>query len=209
METITSPSSDLLTEDEISALNYSDAPLIKVSPPGPNAAKIRSVQEKYETHTVKYMKYFPTAWESGKGGTLRDVDGNLFVDWTSGAGVMNVGYTNPEITDAMISQAKKLVHGLDVPTEGRANFLIGFDSILPEKLRGNSKIIFSITGSDANEAAAKVSRYIRQKHTILTFEGAYHGMHSSALAMSSVAPLQRGISPFMSGVVRAPFAYCY
>lgn len=198
-----------LTEDQISAMNYPDAPRITVTPPGPKSSAIRSLQEKYETHTVKYMKYFPTAWESGKGATLKDADGNVFIDWSSGAGVMNVGYSNPKITAAILSQAQKLVHGLDVPTAGRAEFLVGFDSILPRMFRGISKVIFSITGSDANEAAAKVSRYVRQKQTVLTFEGAYHGMHVSALAMSSVAPLQRGISPFMIGVVRAPFAYCY
>lgn len=198
-----------LTEEQISAMNYPGAPQVIVSPPGPKAAAIRSVQELYETHTVKYMKYFPTAWESGRGATLKDADGNLFIDWSSGAGVMNVGYSNPKITNAIAAQANKIVHGLDVPTAGRANFLLAFDSILPRKFRGNSKVIFSITGSDANEAATKVSRYIRKKETILTFEGAYHGMHISALAMSSVAPLQRGISPFMAGVVRAPFAYCF
>ena len=209
MEIATTTSESTLTEEQISALNYPGAPRMKISPPGPKATAIRSVQQKYETHTVKYMKYFPTAWESGMGATLKDVDGNLFIDWTSGAGVINVGYSNPKITDAIVSQAKKFVHGLDVPTEGRANFLERFDSILPQKLRGNSKVIFSITGSDANEAAAKVSRYTRNKQTVLTFEGAYHGMHVAALAMSSVAPLQRGITPFMAGTVRAPFAYCY
>ena len=77
METVAEVRS--LTEEEISALNYPGAPSIKVQPPGPKTAKIRSVQEKYETQTVKYMKYFPTAWESDKGGTLRDVDGNLYI----------------------------------------------------------------------------------------------------------------------------------
>ena len=88
-------------------------------------------------------------------------------------------------------------------------FLERLIPILPKGLRDDAKVIFSITGSDANEAAAKVSRFIKNKQTILTFEGAYHGMHTAALAMSSVAPLQRGINPFMGGVVRAPYAYCY
>jgi 4-aminobutyrate aminotransferase-like enzyme len=209
MQTFSEQASAALTEEQISDLNYPGAPEISTEPPGPKAKQIRSTQEKFETHTVKYMKYFPTAWESGRGATMKDVDGNLFIDWSSGAGVMSVGYSNPKVTEAIVAQAQKFVHGLDVPTEGRANFLSGFDTILPEKLRGNSKIIFSITGSDANEAAAKVSRYVRNKFTVLTFEGAYHGMHTSALAMSSVAPLQRGITPFMGGVVRAPYAYCY
>ncbi|MDA4130272.1 MAG: aspartate aminotransferase family protein [Thaumarchaeota archaeon] len=207
MQTETSQS--VLSEEELSRLNYEGAPKISITPPGPKATEIRATQQKYETHTVKYMKYFPTAWESGKGATLKDVDGNLFIDWSAGAGVMNVGYSNPRVTEAAVAQARKLVHGLDVPTEGRARFLEEFVSILPKELREKAKIMFSITGSDANEAAAKVSRFIRKKQTILTFEGAYHGMHAAALAMSSVAPLQRGIDPYMGGVVRAPYAYCY
>ncbi|HYB03628.1 MAG TPA: aspartate aminotransferase family protein [Nitrososphaerales archaeon] len=209
MEIATASQRNALSEEELAALNYPGAPNVRVTPPGPKAAVIRDMQQKYETHTVKYMKYFPTAWESGMGATLKDVDGNLFIDWTSGAGVMNVGYANPKVTEAIASQARKLVHGLDVPTEGRAKFLESFVSILPKGLRNDAKVMFSITGSDANEAAAKISRFIKNKQTILTFEGAYHGMHTAALAMSSVAPLQRGISPFMGGVVRAPYAYCY
>jgi len=206
--TATSPKG-ALTEEELAALNYSGAPDIKITPPGPKAAAIREIQQKYETHTVKYMKYFPTAWESGMGATLKDADGNLFIDWSAGAGVINVGYSNPKVTEAIVSQARKLIHGLDVPTEGRAKFLERLIPILPKGLRNDAKVIFSITGSDANEAAAKVSRFIKNKQTILTFEGAYHGMHTAALAMSSVAPLQRGINPFMGGIVRAPYAYCY
>jgi 4-aminobutyrate aminotransferase-like enzyme len=199
----------VLSEDDLASLNYEGAPKILVPPPGPNATSIRAIQQKYETRTVKYMKYFPTAWESGKGATLKDVDGNIFIDWTSGAGVMNVGYSNPFITGAIVSQAQKLVHTLDVPSEGRANFLEELNATLPVGLRDNAKIIFSITGSDANEAAAKISRFVRNRRTVLTFEGAYHGMHAVALAMSSVTPLQRGIDPYLSGVVRAPYAYCY
>jgi 4-aminobutyrate aminotransferase-like enzyme len=209
MEIATTTPKSTLTEEDLVALNYPGAPDIKITPPGPKAAKIRDIQQKYETHTVKYMKYFPTAWESGMGATLKDVDGNLFIDWTAGAGVINVGYSNPKITKAITAQAGKLIHGLDVPTEGRAEFLERLIPLLPKGLRDNAKIIFSITGSDANEAAAKVSRFIKNKQTILTFEGSYHGMHTASLAMSSVAPLQRGISPFMGGVVRAPYAYCY
>ncbi len=209
MEPLTTSAEQAITEKELAALNYANAPDVKIQPPGPKATAIRKIQEKYETHTVKYMKYFPTAWESGMGATLKDVDGNLFIDWSAGAGVINVGYSNPKITEAIISQARKLTHGLDVPTEGRAKFLERLIPLLPEGVREDAKVIFSITGSDANEAAAKVSRFIKNKQTVLAFEGAYHGMHTAALAMSSVAPLQRGISPFMGGVVRAPYAYCY
>ena len=198
-----------MSEEELASLNYKDAPNIIVAPPGPKATAIRAKQQKFETHTIKYMKYFPTAWESGRGATLKDADDNLFIDWSAGAGVINVGYSNPTVTKAMTTQAEKIVHTLDVPSEGRVDFLENLNSSLPEGLRDNAKVIFSITGSDANEVATKVSRYIRKKHTILTFEGAYHGMHAASLAMSSVVPLQRGIDPFMSGVVRAPFAYCY
>ena len=198
-----------LSEQELATLNDNNAPKLVVTPPGPKAALIRAKQQLYETHTVKYMKYFPTAWESGKGATLKDVDGNVFIDWSAGAGVINVGYSNPMISKAIKDQADKIIHTLDVPSEGRVDFLEGLNSILPPKMRDNSKVIFSITGSDANEAAAKISRYIRNKSTIITFEGAYHGMHAAALAMSSVAPLQRGIAPYMAGVTRAPYAYCY
>ena len=106
MEITTTSPKNALTEEELAVLNYSGAPDVKITPPGPKATAIREIQQKYETRTVKYMKYFPTAWESGMGATLKDVDGNLFIDWTAGAGVINVGYTNPKVTEAIVSQAR-------------------------------------------------------------------------------------------------------
>tara|TARA_B100000315_G_C14584537_1_gene592221 strand:- start:1577 stop:2986 length:1410 start_codon:yes stop_codon:yes gene_type:complete len=198
-----------MSEEELDALSLRDAPRLVVTPPGPKALSLRAEQERLETHTVRYMKYFPTAWDSAKGATISDVDGNVYIDWTSGAGVLNVGYSNPAVLDAVKKQLDKIVHTLDIPTEARVAFLQKFHTVLPMGLKGNAKILFSITGSDAMEASVKMARYITNKPTILVFEGAYHGMHYGALTMSSVTPLQQKIGPMLPGIFRVPFAYCY
>jgi 2,4-diaminobutyrate 4-transaminase len=198
-----------MSEEEFRSLNFAEAPRIIVPPPGPKAAILREEQLKLETQAVKYMRYFPTAWESARGATIRDVDGNVFIDWASGAGVLNVGHCNPVVIEAVKRQVERFIHALDVTTEARVEFLRKFHAILPEGLRGNAKVMFSITGSDAVEASVKIARFISKKPTILVFEGAYHGMHFGALTLSSVTPLQQQIGPLLPGVFRAPFPYCY
>lgn len=167
-------------------------------------------QKELETGAVVYSKYFPTALEAAKGATIRDVDGNLFVDWLSGVSVLNAGHSNPWVTKAMTEQIANITHALEIPTEARIRLLERLHAILPGELRGNSKVLFSITGADAIEAAMKLARFVTKKSTIVAFEGAYHGINAGALAATANAKHRRlGGGAMMPGIFRAPFPYLY
>ena len=198
-----------MNEHEFEDLHYKDAPQIVTELPGPKSKLLFEKQDRFETRAVRYVRHFPSAWESGKGATIRDIDGNIFIDWFTGPAVLNVGHGNPKVIEAAIVQLRKLSHVLDVPTEARINFLEKMQSILPGDLNGNGKIFFCVSGSDANEAAIKLSRYVTKKQTLISFDGALHGMTMGALAVSSLSPMKTDIGPLMPGVFRAPYAYCY
>jgi diaminobutyrate-2-oxoglutarate transaminase len=188
-------------------LSVSDAPRIVVTPPGPRSLEILKMQEDLESSSVSYPKGMPMALERGKGATLEDVDGNIYIDCFSGAGVMALGHGHPEVLKAAHEQIDKITHTLDIPSETRMKMVKALRGILPKEL---SRVFFGgPTGSDAVEQAIKLARFNTQRYGIIAFEGAYHGMTGASLAVTSDSGHRDGIGPLVPGVQFIPFPYRY
>lgn len=181
-----------------------------VAPPGPRSREAIAVQSKYESNVVSYSKAIPIGFEEGRGATIKDMDGNVYIDFFGGAGVLNVGHCNPEVLKAVSEQERKLVHALDFPTKPKLDLIKKLVEIAPGELKGNSKVFFGgPTGSDAVEAAIKLAKFNTGRRGVLAFEGAYHGMTSGALAVSSGKKFKENFLPLIAEVHFAPYAYCY
>jgi diaminobutyrate-2-oxoglutarate transaminase len=199
-----------MSEEELDKLQFAGAPVIRVKPPGPKSAEIIERQSKLETRGIVYPKSFPVAWDSGKGATLRDVDGNIFIDFYAGVGVMNVGHSNPFVLKALESQARKIIHILDFPNETKTHFAQKLLEIAPGGLKDDGTVFFGgPTGSDAIEVAMKLAKLNTKRQGIIAFEGGYHGMTTGALAVTSNREYKLNYLPLMPEVYRAPYAYCY
>ena len=167
-------------------LHFPEAPLISGNLPGKKAVKILVKQEKIEGRAVSYPKAIPLVIAEGKGATIKDIDGNIFIDFFAGAGVVALGYNNPIILDAVKAQLNKINHTLDFPTEVRIALVEKIREILPGNLKDNMKIQFGgPTGSDAVEMSLKFAKRMNQRHSFVSFEGAYHGMTAGALSLTS------------------------
>jgi 4-aminobutyrate aminotransferase and related aminotransferases len=97
-------------EEELESLSFSEAPLIRVKPPGPRSLEILSAQREFETSAIIYPKLFPFAIDSAMGATIRDVDDNYYIDWVAGIAVLNVGHRNPYVLEAIRRQLDKYWH---------------------------------------------------------------------------------------------------
>jgi 4-aminobutyrate aminotransferase-like enzyme len=190
-------------------LSFEAAPRIVVKPPGPRSQELLAKQGSLETRSVIYPKAFPFAIDSAKGATIKDVDGNLFIDWVAGICVLNVGHNNPVVTAAVRSQLEKVWHSLEIPTEARIAFLEKMHSVLPGNLRGHAKILTTVTGADACEAAISLAKHVTGKRTIVAFEGAYHGIHQGIVSLTSSRAYLRTSGTMRQGVFRLPFPYSY
>ncbi|MEM3656288.1 MAG: aspartate aminotransferase family protein, partial [Thermoprotei archaeon] len=60
----------------------------------------------------------------------------------------------------------------EVPNEARVSFLETLNSTLPGSMKNNSKIMFTVTGADACEAAMSLARWTTKRRTIVSFSGA-------------------------------------
>ena len=191
-------------------LHFPEAPKIVVKPPGPKAKEILELQKKLEGKAVLYPHSIPLVPDEAKGATIRDVDGNVYIDFFSGISVLNFGHSNPKILEAAIDQMKKLTHTLDFPTVARVELVKRINEILPERLRGKVRVIFGgPTGSDAVEAAIKLVKYFTRRFIVIAFEGSYHGQTTMALSVTSSKRFKEAYSPLGPEVHFVPYAYCY
>jgi 4-aminobutyrate aminotransferase-like enzyme len=190
-------------------LSYAEAPRIVTKPPGPKSKELLAKQAALETRAVVYSKAFPIGIDSAKGATIKDVDGNLFIDWISGICVINLGHNNPYITAAVQSQLGKIWHALEIPTEARINFLEKIQSVLPGKLRGNAKALLTVTGGDACEASISLAKHITGRNTIIAFGGSYHGIHQGIVSLTSSRHYLEASHTLRYGVFHLPYPYSY
>lgn len=193
--------------DRFDDLHFDPAPSVGGPLPGPISRELLAEQAEVESNARSYPRGIPLAFEEGRGATMRDADGNTFIDFFAGAGVLNVGHGNPAVAAAATAQQGRLVHALDFPTPAKLRLIRSLKRILPGRLSRTARIHFGgPTGSDAVEAAIKLARAHTGREAIVAFQGSYHGMTSGALSVTSTANLG---GPVSSPVHFLPYPYCY
>ena len=191
-------------------LNFKDAPKILIEPPGPKAREILELQKRIEGNTVLYPLTLPFVPEEALGATIRDVDGNTYIEMYAGISVLNFGYSNPYILEKAVEQLRKLAHTLDFPSRAREALVERLLSIAPEPIKGDGKVIFGgPTGSDAVEGAVKLAKYYTKRHSIIAFSGSYHGQTTMALALTGSKKYKEPLSPLGPEVYFAPYPDSY
>jgi diaminobutyrate-2-oxoglutarate transaminase len=189
----------------IHELHFDDAPNVDTVP-GPNSRELLDRQQEIDSSAVAYPEDIPIAFEDGQGATVRDADGNTFIDMFAGIGVLNVGHANPYVLEAVHEQTDKFVHTVDFPTEARLDLIEKLDEIAPGSLQGNSKVVFGgPTGSDAIEASIKLAKYNTGGTGLVAFRGAYHGATSGAMSLTGNKKFKGAYAPLLPDTVHAPY----
>jgi 4-aminobutyrate aminotransferase len=199
-----------LFEEEICRLSYLEAPkLVTKEIPGPMAKELIDKVYKLETVTLLAPYVIPFVWNDAKGATIVDPDGNIFIDMTAGVAVNAVGHSHPEVVEVIRRQAEKLMHTADMPNPERVKLLEELSRVAPGEMKGNVRVAFAMSGSDAAEMCLKFARWFTKRSEIIAFHGGYHGITMGALTLTTNQAYKRGIPPLVSGVHFAPYAYCY
>ncbi len=192
-----------------SRLSIENAPLLKTKIPGPKSKEFLDIQDTLETSSRSYTSFFRFAIDYGKGSTVVDMDGNVFIDWFGGVSVLNLGHGHPAVMNALKSQVEKITHITEVPTEARIKYLKTLNSVLPGKMKNNSKVHMTVTGADACEAAVSLARYNSKKPTIIAFSGSYHGIAGGIVGATSNYHYRDYAGFSSQNYVYAPYPYPY
>ncbi|MCO5191592.1 MAG: aminotransferase class III-fold pyridoxal phosphate-dependent enzyme [Anaerolineae bacterium] len=145
----------------------------------------------------------------GEGIYLFDVDGNRYVDFTSGIGVTNTGHAHPKVVKAVQDQAAKILHAQAniVYHKPMIQLTEELSRLLSQRL---DTYFFSNSGAEAVEAAVKLSRAATGKPNIIVFQGSFHGRTHATMAMTTSKTIYRaGYQPLVAGIFVAPFPYAY
>lgn len=143
---------------------------------------------------------------SGKGVTVRDVDGLSLYDFTSGIGVHNVGHSHPAVVAAIQEQAKAMTHCsnlfINVPAVKLASKLVDISGL-------DGKVFFCNSGAEANEAAIKLARKWGSqnggRYEVVTMRQGFHGRTLATVAATAQAWCQEGYDPLPVGFAYADF----
>ena len=184
---------------EFSTLNWAkfdveSYPRVEVPPPGPNSERYHERCTKFFKGLSGQVKLFPVAFESGEGCILRDVDGNEYIDFSSGIYVTTLGHCHPIVSGAITKYSNTLLNAHDFTTPIKTALCEKLAEVLPGDLNGFQ---FYDSGTTAVEAAIRVARAATGRHEVVSCFYDYHGKTYGSVSLGHI----RGRS---YGAVRAP-----
>ncbi len=177
-----------------------DIPQLITDTPGPRSKQMHKNTTRYFRGLSSQVKLFPVCFEEGYGITLTDVDGNKYLDFSSGIYVTSLGHCHPKISEAISFWAKKLMNAHDFTTPIKEKLVEKVAQVLPGKLNAMQ---FYSDGSSAVEAGIRAARAISNKHEFIS---CYRDFHGKSMAAVSCAQMLRG-DVHSYGPARAPGFY--
>jgi 4-aminobutyrate aminotransferase len=195
-------------QDEVRPDLRSSVPSIRGPLPGPRAQAV--IERDQEFVSPSYTRCYPLVAARGEGAMVEDVDGNRFLDFNAGIGVVATGHCHPRVVEAIQQQAARLIHmsGTDFYYEELVALAEKLSAIAPGD--APRRVSFGNSGAEAIEGAIKLARYATGRDKIIAFFGGFHGRTLGALSLTARKAVQRaGFGPLLPGVVHAPYPYCY
>ncbi len=183
------------------------APQILTDVPGPRSQELWARDAAFHaSNSSPGAQWLQLVLKDGRGAVVRDVDDNLFVDFSSGAVVANLGHAPAAVARALAEESGRLMHFFDFATPARAEFFEALARTLPPELQTFQ--MYS-TGAEAVEAALRLAKSFTGNYEVISFHQAWHGRTLGAMSLMGGFPLKRGYGPFAPGVIHAPNANCY
>ena len=182
-------------------------PHLVTVPPGPKSQEMHARAAKYMKGYSSQVRLFPVAFESGKGVTLTDVDGNTYIDFSSGIYVTGLGHCHPKVTEALQRVAGELMNAHDFTTPIKMRLLEKIAEIAPgegaKKLTG---VQLYDSGTTAVEAGLRVMRATTGKFEFISFHRDFHGKTMGAVGLARLDQSQGLRAP---GFFLVPRGNCY
>ncbi|WP_366922303.1 4-aminobutyrate--2-oxoglutarate transaminase [Metallumcola ferriviriculae] len=176
--------------------------------PGPRSQELMKLRQEFVARGPGNVT--PVFIEKGKGAVITDVDGNEFIDFAAGIGVLNVGHCPDEVVNVVKEQAEKFLHSCF-----HVNMYEPYIKLaqkLAEITPGDfaKKTMMANSGAEAVENAVKIARKYTGRMGLISLESAFHGRTLMTMSLTSkVKPYKFGFGPFAPETYKIPSANCY
>jgi 4-aminobutyrate aminotransferase len=154
-------------------------------------------------------RYSPVTADHGEGIYIWDIEGNRYMDFTSGIAVANTGHSHPRVVQAIQDQAAKIIHAQQniLAHEPMMRAAVELTSTLPSNL---NQVFWANSGAEAVEGAIKLAKVATGRPAIIAFRGAFHGRTHAAMSVTSSRAKVRGhYEPLLAGIYFAPYPYLF
>ena len=166
--------------------------------------RLSDIRKLFQRNVVPTYVRFDVALDHGDGSYVVDVAGKRYLDLGGGIAVCALGHANPEITDALLEQSRKLLHVSNLyftkPQAQLAEALV--------RLIGPGRCFFCNSGAEANEGLYKLARkfgHDEGRYEVLTTDGSFHGRTLAGIAATGQEKVKKGFEPMVDGFRQVPF----
>jgi diaminobutyrate-2-oxoglutarate transaminase len=167
-----------------------------------------NIFEQHESEVRGYCRSFPAVFASAKGAWMTDNKGRRYLDFFSGAGVLNYGHNPDKIKQALLAYLVRdgITHTLDMYSEAKEAFIQRFHDVILQPRGLSYKFQFpGPTGTNAVEAALKLARKVTGRELVIGFTNAFHGMTLGALAVTGNGFKRAGAGVSLNHASSMPF----
>ena len=180
---------------------------LKTELPGPKARAM--IARDADVTSPSYPRDYPFVMSHGRGTEVWDVDGNRFLDFAAGIAVCSTGHAHPEVVRAVQQAASEFLHiSSDYWHERMTALAERLAALAP--MREPVMSFLCQSGTESDEAAIKLARYVTKRPRFIGFLGGFHGRTMGSQSFtSSKYPQQSGFAPTMPGVMHAPYPNVY
>jgi 4-aminobutyrate aminotransferase-like enzyme len=188
-------------------IDVNSVPQVVCPPPGPKSHDMHERAARYMKGYSSQVRLFPVTFESGHGVTLRDVDGNTYIDFSSGIYVTGLGHCHPKVTEAVQKAAGELMNAHDFTTPIKMRLLEKLAEITPgEGAKKLSGMQLYDSGATAVEAGLRVMRAATGRFEFISFHRDFHGKTMGAVGLARLDVSQGLRAP---GFFLVPRGNCY
>ena len=166
--------------------------------------RLSEIRKLFQRNVVPTYARFDLALDHGEGSYVYDVAGKRYLDLGGGIAVCALGHANPEITDALLEQSRKLLHVSNLyftkPQAQLAEALV--------RLIAPGRCFFCNSGAEANEGLYKLARkfgHDEGRYEVLTTDGSFHGRTLAGIAATGQEKVKKGFEPMVAGFRQVPF----
>lgn len=167
-----------------------------------------TLSEAYESEVRGYCRNFPEIFDTAKDSWLIGREGNRYLDFFAGAGVLNYGHNNEKLKRKLIEYIERdgITHSLDMYSYAKEKFIDAFHRIILKPRAMDYKLQFpGPTGTNAVEAALKLARKVTGREGVISFTNSFHGMTIGSLSVTGNGFKRKGAGVALSDSSSMPF----
>ena len=181
---------------------------IVTEPPGPRAREMISRALPHLSPSLIHC--YPLMVKRASGCMVEDVDDNVYLDAEAGVATASTGHCHPAVADAIAAQAEVLIHicGTDFHYPGYGAMCERLGALV-QRIGPNThhwQTFLTNSGTEAVEAAIKLTRHHTGRPNLIAFRGGFHGRTMGSLSLTaSKSKYRRRFGPLLPGVYHATY----